>query len=721
MSSPIIALYCVYNEAENIERSIRSVASFCSEVRVYDGAFAKYPHASASSNDGTEEIVLNLNAELGNVRWIPCEKAYESQMQKRTLMLQQLPPESVGLIIDGDEWIANPSDFDSSSMDGYDIGWVTLCSNLYVKPYSTPRLFRGSIEGLHYAGRHHWIYDAYGRLVCSHRNLTHTYRHTNVSLRMFNRRLESKESFKRTFRRNRNPLENRYDSELDVYKVDKQLLPASNPAAVLKHPTFVLKPPKKPKCTLMALFSRPWAVSRWMNHFSKVDLPWEDTEILALVDNRSGDMLSRVKSSLLKMFGHKANGIRVYCTRNQSLPESSNVGSRRDRIVENWNTLLPDIQGDLVFGAEDDTLPDTDAYRKMLKAYVENKAGFIQATIIGRWSLKIIPHWQILSDERGNPVRVSSAVEGSSRLIDISGAGWFCFITSRENLQRFPLKWTGGLKNPGPPMGPDLWFGYNLHKAGIKCLGDWSVGCLHFTKDKDLHPSSIRKAHRLAYQKSEKGVWNMYKEEIAAPSMCKRFKEGVESGKETETDMGVKYRVLRPFAGTEGRFFKGGTVEVESQTRAQKLMNKGLIGPLEDDILLVGPSETKVMAPAERKVVVTPAPSLPMLEVNDPAVAEAIALATSSTEESSTLESFLEEPEPEVVQEAPEALQTLQEPEQEEVQVAKWERVSNGVYRNPVGNQITKLEDGNWELQAGEEKTIHSTLRKAKEAAEKET
>ncbi|MEN6429723.1 MAG: hypothetical protein ABFC80_02615, partial [Coriobacteriales bacterium] len=71
--------------------------------------------------------------------------------------------------------------------DDADVGWVWIRSHLYDKPYAEPRLFRPG-EGWHYSGRHHWIYESDGDLVCSHTKPGAKYRHVQLGTVLDNMR-----------------------------------------------------------------------------------------------------------------------------------------------------------------------------------------------------------------------------------------------------------------------------------------------------------------------------------------------------------------------------------------------------------------------------------------------------------------------------------------------------------------------------------------------------
>ena len=136
-----------------------------SRVIYIDGAYAEYPHEVPWSTDGTLDIARRWGCEVVEVT-----KAWPDQMTKRT---QALIPGEVIFNLDADELLHTDL---PELPDDADVGWVTILSPIYEGPCLMPRVFRVQ-EGWHFAGRHHWIYDAEKRLVASHSYAGKDYRH----------------------------------------------------------------------------------------------------------------------------------------------------------------------------------------------------------------------------------------------------------------------------------------------------------------------------------------------------------------------------------------------------------------------------------------------------------------------------------------------------------------------------------------------------------------
>ena len=165
---------CAFNEARLLPMALASIPQGI-PITVIDGAYSNYPHTNPASTDGTLDIAETYGADVVRVK-----TAWPDQTDKRTLSLTLDP---IVFVVDADEivrgWEELPEDAD--------VGWVRIESPLYAEPYWEPRIFRVR-DGWHYAGRHHWIYDADGKLVTSHRREGEGYSHVRLSVTVTNHR-----------------------------------------------------------------------------------------------------------------------------------------------------------------------------------------------------------------------------------------------------------------------------------------------------------------------------------------------------------------------------------------------------------------------------------------------------------------------------------------------------------------------------------------------------
>jgi hypothetical protein len=115
-------------------------------------------------------------------------------------------------IVDADETVMGPV---PDLPDEADVGWVTIHSSLYPKPYLEPRIIRVR-EGFHYDRRHHWVYDGQDRLVASHRRKGAAYVHVDLDCHIVNMRdwrTDAREAAKKSYRTQRNPAEAAHRTE----------------------------------------------------------------------------------------------------------------------------------------------------------------------------------------------------------------------------------------------------------------------------------------------------------------------------------------------------------------------------------------------------------------------------------------------------------------------------------------------------------------------------
>jgi len=202
----VITAIIAYNEARTLPMCLGHLPK--QRTIVIDGAFADYPHDVPWSTDGTIDIARRWGAEV-----IEVTEPWPDQCAKRTL---QLIPNEVVFCPDADEMLHTAPPV---LPDDADVGWVTCTSPIYRTPFLTPRVYRVR-EGWHFAGRHHWIYDADGDLVTSHTHPGTKYKHAILPVFISNER-DMRESVrndeKTSYLAKRHPSEMAFDSEESVY------------------------------------------------------------------------------------------------------------------------------------------------------------------------------------------------------------------------------------------------------------------------------------------------------------------------------------------------------------------------------------------------------------------------------------------------------------------------------------------------------------------------
>lgn len=489
----------VFNEATHIEKAILSVVKVADEVRVYDGAYKDYPHEKPYSTDGTIKLVKELALKYDNIKLVEVTEPWNNQIEKRTAMFEGLQEGDYFLKLDGDEYISNPEEI-RNHLDS-DIGWCWTFSNIYPNPYMTARIFRYQ-TGLHYAGRHHWLYNGNNVFVTSDQRMNLRFNHKDTPIRLFNFRDSStvkRTNEKRQFLLNRNPLEQQYKREDDVYqKHCGRLELHKKRAREPQRRATIIREVDNPKYSLTAMISRPWAVSRYIETIKQLELP-QDIEAVIVVD-------TQIHSARRKVYEYfkedkRFVGVKIIYTNNHRLPENSQVYLRRQRIIDNWHLILTELRGDIVIATEDDSLPDRDAYTKLLETLEKEKADFVQGNIVARWSARICPAWRIFEKD-GKPILVYNEKEKSSGLSKIQGVGWYCFVASADIVRKYAMVVDDKL-----PLGPDVRFGYELSRNGFKLLHRWDVKVEHFGEDFSYYPGKTKTERRMWYKEDNNEIW----------------------------------------------------------------------------------------------------------------------------------------------------------------------------------------------------------------------
>ena len=510
----LIFLINVFNEADHIAKAIESVYDVADEIWVFDGAYKNYPHTKPYSTDGTLDIVKKYpKVKL----YTNNNKAWESQIEKRSAMFKDGKPGDYFFKLDGDEYITNPEVI-RENLD-CDVGWVWTLSNLYPKPIKTARIFKYQ-EGLHYAGRHHWLYNGKNIFVTSDQRMNFRFKHRDTPIRLFNFRDSStvkRITDKKMFLINRTPAEYSYEREDKVYDTPCERLELHpDRAGDPKRTTSILREVSKPDYSFTLMVSRGWALEKYFQCLEKLKLP-NNIEAVVVVDSP----YSLVKKAVYRYFEQDSrfSGVKIIYTNNPRLPENSQVSLRRQRIIDNWHLILTEVRGEIILASEDDSLPEPNAYMRLLDTMKKEKADFVQGNIIGRWGARICPAWRV-GEKDGRPVVVWNEEEKKSGLSNIQGVGWYCFVAPADIVRKYAMVVDDKL-----PLGPDVRFGYQLYKNGFKILHRWDVKVEHFGQDFSYYPGEVKTEQRMWYKSKENEPWKTSKWDIALKNkICNNIK-----------------------------------------------------------------------------------------------------------------------------------------------------------------------------------------------------
>lgn len=194
-----------------------------------------------------------------------------------------------------------------------------------------------------------------------------------------------------------------------------------------------------------------------------------ETNLLVYVD---GDLNLYEKARNLTVNSKFAQKLCIY--RRKGMPNVGSVRSRRVRIADIHSEFKALIDKcDYIFLLEDDTLMPTTTLAVLLKHYSTHPfAGFISAIEIGRWGFTHIGAWKV--DDIYNPKQITSVPNGEG-LVEVDAAGFYCCLVKYENYMRHDFKPFEDI------LGPDVNFGIELRKIGLKNYIDYSLHCKHLT------------------------------------------------------------------------------------------------------------------------------------------------------------------------------------------------------------------------------------------------
>lgn len=243
--------------------------------------------------------------------------------------------------------------------------------------------------------------------------------------------------------------------------------------------------------------------------------------MLAWIDHNSPDF-GREVLGRLSAVEQRGAGVGHYYTAQEPAAEGDRR-LRRVRIMDAWRWFLEQAQAPVILAAEDDTLPDADAYQCLLR-HLEGGAVFAQGTEVAR-QLPYVPHWTVTDED------VRSASYDGRPVVPIQGGGWYCAAMVTEAAR--------GCLVPGDdlPLGPDVAFVRELARKG-PCVGDWRVECGHFGEGFHLHPATSDLVQVHFYR--EHGAWQRT-EHTAQP-----YRQGCQKSEDGK----LRVKVLKTFTGT---------------------------------------------------------------------------------------------------------------------------------------------------------------------------
>lgn len=168
----VVACINVWNDAAALDRSVPSWLAQVDQVVAVDGAYVGVPVGTPGSTDRTLEVLDEACIHAGVPLLVHItHEFWPDQISKRNVYLDTCREGDLLFVVDADEVATFREGWHLRDFTG-DVGWVRIRYPQYRRAYDQPRLFRWR-EGLHYRGRHHWLWHADGPLldlVATHQN-----------------------------------------------------------------------------------------------------------------------------------------------------------------------------------------------------------------------------------------------------------------------------------------------------------------------------------------------------------------------------------------------------------------------------------------------------------------------------------------------------------------------------------------------------------------------
>lgn len=237
------------------------------------------------------------------------------------------------------------------------------------------------------------------------------------------------------------------------------------------------------KVAIFLPMSRPWRVDAMAKQLSNLDYEGIDPKLVIVVDT---DEITEhyVRNALAK---YETPGIpaTIHLTGNPGASEV-NVGKRRERIMNVWNTaktLIPD-DVELVFTIEDDTDVPFNALTALIQDY-DNltangaKVGLVSGIQVGRWGFKMIGAWRV---DDVNNMKTAETIPFSMKHIleKVDAAGFYCFVTPAHLFKSADYIFN--------QFGADVNYGLQVRQKGFQNYVDWTIKTGHVLQHKTLYP-----------------------------------------------------------------------------------------------------------------------------------------------------------------------------------------------------------------------------------------
>lgn len=234
-----------------------------------------------------------------------------------------------------------------------------------------------------------------------------------------------------------------------------------------------IKVPDNPDINVFVPFTRKWALTKFFEHLDNLDLPLSTTNFVFYNDTDNKE-ITDVLVEYLTNRSYYINGGLVYQS-NSKPADEYDITKRRESIIdmrEESKTLLND-DAPITFCLEDDTLPPHDAFDVLLKQ-AQDGYDLVSGIQVGRHAKQMIGAWRVTPVKK--PTRVESIPYQAGGVVDVDGAGMYCYITTTS------LYKAATYHSETECLGPDVCFGLDLRRQGLRVGANFDIICGHNTK-----------------------------------------------------------------------------------------------------------------------------------------------------------------------------------------------------------------------------------------------
>ncbi len=228
------------------------------------------------------------------------------------------------------------------------------------------------------------------------------------------------------------------------------------------------------KTTIILPISRDEYLKEFLTSIELLDCDQTKVNVLAIVDGNV-DLYLKVRNLLTN--SKYAETLTIHYKASE--PKSNyDILARRLRIADIHNTAKQHVfNTEYVMIIEDDTFVPYNAFKRLYEHYIykDRFAGFVQGIEAGRWGIKYLGAWTV--DNIYEPTEIIS-LELQDGVKQVDAGGFYCFMTKSEYYVNHDFK---PFDNNG--LGPDVDFGIEMRRQGLKNYTDFMVKCRHKSSD----------------------------------------------------------------------------------------------------------------------------------------------------------------------------------------------------------------------------------------------